>query len=47
MKQWHLIEPDLYEGPAGYAREGQRDLERYLAKVAALDVWVAAHPDRP
>lgn len=47
MNGWHLIEVDLDNGDAGYAREGQKQLERYFAKVAALDVWVAAHPERP
>lgn len=45
MNGWHLIEVDLDNGAEGYARDGQKHLERYLAKVAALDVWVAAHPN--
>lgn len=45
MKGLHVIAIDLLLGLDGLALEGQRELERYLAKVAQLDVWVAAHPD--
>lgn len=46
MNGWCLIEDDLLLGLDGYAMQGQRELDAYLAKVAALDQWVATHPDR-
>lgn len=39
----HLVETDV-DGPDEYATEGQQAIDAYLAKVAALDQWVATHP---